>query len=90
LNSLLNNGLDGEARFKLTKLALVGSFYSLPLTLLDAINEIWRCGFEKARGYVFIPPLTERKNGGVSKHGLFNSIQLAQAAVTQRCHGSNL
>lgn len=55
LNSLLNNGLDGEPHFKLTKLALVGTFYSLPLTLLDAINEIWWCGFEKARGYVFIP-----------------------------------
>lgn len=55
LNSLLNNGLDGEPHFKLTKLALVSTFYSLPLTLLDAINEIWWRGSEKARGYVFIP-----------------------------------
>lgn len=85
LNSLLNNGPDGEPHFKLTKLALVGTFYSLPLTLLHAINEIWWCRFEKTRGYVFIPLHWRGWGGygggdqGMNKHSVFNSIQFAQA-----------
>ena len=34
LNSLLNNGLNSEPHFKLTKLAHAGSFYSLPFDLI--------------------------------------------------------